>query len=176
MNPLNFSIHQQECSEWCWAAVTAAVGEFYQNSHCPRQQCKIVNQLLKVPQDCCTECNCESDPFDACNQPRNLGVALAAYRHARDGINGLRSLKFSEIQDEIESGHPITVSITLDDPAASGHAIAIYGYTADGKVLVADPMQAETLITVSYTDLLAGNTSELHGKWQAAFRTKSRNE
>ncbi len=132
--------------------------------------------MLKLGQDCCTECDCKNDPFDACNQPRNLGVALGTYRHGRDGAGGVTGLRFSDIQSEIDSGHPIAVSITLDDAAASGHAIVIYGYTDDGTVKVADPMHAETTITISFDDLLAGTGPELHGKWQAAFRTKRLNE
>jgi hypothetical protein len=172
MNPLSFSIDPQECSEWCWAAVTAAVGSFYQDAACPRQQCQLANQVLQLSKDCCTDCDCKNDPFEACNQPRNLGLVLGKYRHGRDGTNGLASMKFSDIQSEINGGHPVAVSITLDDPAASGHAIVIFGYTEDGKVHVADPMQAGTAITVSFNDLLAGVASELHGRWQAAFRTK----
>jgi hypothetical protein len=64
----------------------------------------------------------------------------------------------------------------LDDPAASDHAIVIYGYSLDGKVFIADPMHADTTITMAFDDLVVGTGSQSHGKWQAAFRTKGHDE
>jgi hypothetical protein len=175
-NPLTFSISQQECGEWCWAAVAVAVGVFYQDQHCPRRQCELVNQMLQLSNDCCTQCRCKTDPFDSCNQPQNLAEVLGQYKHCRDDTSGIAEMKFAEVQKEIDDGHPIAVSITMDDPAASGHSIVIYGYTQDGKVHIADPMHTDTNITVAFDDLLAGAGSESHGKWQAAFRTKGCDE
>lgn len=176
MRSLDFSIDSQECSEWCWAAVTSAIGRFYQDAACPKLQCGVVNEVLMLGQDCCTDCDCKNDPFDACNQPQNLGVSLGAYHLGRDGINGVAGLNFSDIQSEIDSVHPIAVSITLNDPAASGHAVVIYGYADDEKIMIADPMHADTIITASFQDLITGTDSGLHGQWQAGFRTKRRDE
>jgi len=163
-NPLPLTITQQECSQWCWAAVGMAIGTFYRDPAWPPQQCELVNKVLGVSRDCCTGCN------DTCNQQQNLALVLDT--HCRDGVNGIATMKFSQVQQEIDHGRPIAVSIALNDPAASGHAIIIFGYTEDGKVNVADPMHAGTAITMSFDDLLAGTGADLHGKWQMAFRTK----
>jgi Papain-like cysteine protease AvrRpt2 len=169
-NPLPVTISQQECSEWCWAAVGVAIGTFYKDGDWPSEQCKLVNQVLGISKDCCTECQCKTNPSDSCNQPQNLATVLA--QHCRNDVNGITTMQFSQVRQEIDRGRPIAVSITLDDPAASGHAIIIFGYTEDGQVNVADPMHAGTAITMSFDDLVAGTGSELHGQWQMAFRTK----
>jgi len=175
-NPLPLSIQKQECGEWCWAAVAVAIGTFYEDEDCPKKQCALVNQVLQLTKDCCTECRCTTDPFDSCNQPENLGDVLGQYKHCRDGNNGVASMQFSEIQQEINDGHPIAVSVQLNDSAASGHAVVIYGYTADKRVFVADPMKPTgTLITVSFDDLTSG-ASATEGVWQAGFRTKRKDE
>ena len=69
--------------------------------------------------------------------------------------------------------------VTLDELAASGHALAIYGYADDGTVLIADPMHANDKISVSFTAFAAGGQiglGGLHGTWQGAYLTKGQNE
>src|SRR6476620_7974457 len=144
---LDFSLQPQECTQWCWAAVMTAIGRFYSDSEkdCPSEQCKMVSQVLKIGRDCCTECDCKTDPFDPCNQPKNLGFVLNRYNHGLDGTAGT-TLSFADIQQEIDNDHPVAVSVKLHDPAATSHAIVIFGYHDDGTLNIADPMQAGTQI------------------------------
>jgi hypothetical protein len=172
---LPISLKPQECTQWCWAAVTTAIGAFYQDDQCPTTQCEVVSQVLNIGRDCCSECDCKADPFDPCNQPKNIAFALNRYQHGLDGPAGT-TLSFSDIQDEINNNHPIAVSVRLNDPAATSHAIVIFGYTDDGKLNVADPMQPGSQISATLDELLNGTSSELHGTWQSAFRTKRRDE
>jgi hypothetical protein len=175
-NVLDITIEPQKCTQWCWAAVTVAIGRVFQDDQCPSDQCKVVNQLVGAGKDCCTECDCQSDPFDACNQSRNLSVALAHFHFDRDGPNGFRNLRFEDVQQEIDNEHPIAVSIKLqNEGAATSHAVVIYGYSDDGKLNIADPMQAGSHISVSMDELLAGS-SQLDGTFEAAFRTKRKGE
>ncbi|HEX7287981.1 MAG TPA: papain-like cysteine protease family protein [Candidatus Angelobacter sp.] len=173
---LGISLKPQECSQWCWASVTSAIATLFQDAKCPSEQCQLANQMVGASNDCCTDCHCATDPFDACNQAVNLGVALAHYRLGRDGTNGFKSITFDDVRDEIEDDHPVAVSIMLDDPAAISHAIVIFGYTDDGKLNIADPMQPETQISATMDELRNGNASGLHGTFQTAFRTKRRDE
>lgn len=169
---LPFVLSPQECSQWCWAAVTAAIGAFYQNNACPRTQCAVASQVLKIGRDCCSECDCKADQFDPCNQPKNLGVALDRYGHdAGDGPAGT-ALNFSDIQTEIDGERPIAVSVLLHDAAATNHAIVIFGYRDDGKLNIADPMQPDSQISATLPELQAGTSSQFDGTWKSAFRTK----
>ena len=104
----------------------------------------------------------------------NLSVA-EPLSYDRDGPAGVSRLSFEDIQNEIDDGHPIAVSIkVVGDEAAISHAIIIFGYSDDGKVNIADPMQAGSLISVSLDDMVAGTSSKLEGNWEAAYRTKRR--
>ena len=172
---LNFALQPQECTQWCWAAVTAAIGKFYGNSECPSEQCRMVSQVLNIGRDCCTECDCKTDPFDPCNQPKNLGFVLNRYNHSLDGTAGV-SLSFSDIQGEIDNDHPVAVSVRLHDPAATSHAVVIFGYMDNGKLNIADPMQAGSQVTATLDELLSGKSSDLDGTWEAGFRTKRSDE
>jgi hypothetical protein len=79
--------------------------------------------------------------------------------------------QFSDITDEIDQGQPIVVQVDLSESAAAGHAIAIYGYTDQGCVLIADPMHAGDNISVAFDDLVNGTSSTFHGTWRTAFKT-----
>lgn len=88
-------------------------------------------------------------------------------------------MAFEEVKAEIDGGRPVVVQVTLEDPAASGHAIVIFGYTDDGMVSIGDPMHAGDRISVRFSDFVAGvqaNLGDLHGTWQAAYRTKGIND
>jgi hypothetical protein len=175
INPLPFQLDQQGCGEWCWASVAVAVGRFYKDSNCPGKQCQLVSSILQVGKDCCGNCDCSAGSLDACNQPQNLGFVLGQIGHCRDGTDGLPSMEFSEIQDEIDNGRPIAVSIKWQEPAAPGHAIVIYGYTPDRNLVIADPKAPSTKITVPFDDFSYPETGGggLTGTWAAAFRTES---
>jgi hypothetical protein len=176
MPSLNFTVELQQCSEWCWAAVVAAVCKCYGDSS-PTRQCELANLVLKLSIDNCSECDCQNDPSAICNQPRNLASVLDKVGHDRGNpTNGLSTLEFSAVKAEIDNGRPIVVRVTLDDPSASGHAVAIYGYTDDGTVSIADPMHPEDTISVQFADFVQGGETGLHGAWQGAYLTKRTDE
>ena len=174
---LDLSLEHQKCTQWCWAAVTLAIGTFFNDDATfPSKQCALANDMVGARKNCCTDCHCETDPFDTCNRSINLGVVLANYRYGRDGSSGVARLTFDEVRDEIEDEHPIAVSIKLQEPAAPSHAIVIFGYTDDETLNIADPMQAGTQISATLDELLNGTSTQLHGTWEAAFRTKRHGE
>jgi hypothetical protein len=82
--------------------------------------------------------------------------------------------KFSDVVTQIDKSRPIVVAVELEDSAASSHAIVIYGYSEDGKVLIADPMRAGDTISVDFDQLRAGNSPDYHATWQQGFRTLPR--
>jgi len=68
-------------------------------------------------------------------------------------IRALHDLRTGRCRDRPQ--RPVVVQVALDDPAASGHAISIYGYGNDRTVLLADPMHPDDKITVSFDDFVA---------------------
>ena len=169
---LEFSIELQRCAEWCWAAVTAAVCKCYRDPS-ETSQCEVAKLILGSD---CEDCDCQQDPFADCNQPFNLASALNTVHHDRGNpIDGVSSLGFEQVKSNIDNGRPIVVQVTLDDPAASGHAVAIYGYSDDGLVSIADPMHPDDHITMNFNAFVAGQETS-HGTWQAAYLTKRANE
>jgi hypothetical protein len=167
MNPLKFPLQQQFCTEWCWAAVAAAVCACYKDDDAPDQR----GVVSLVNQDDSGNCTCNTDSSLTCNQPHDLSVVLAAVNHLGDE---LEAPQFSDITAEIDRGHPIVVQVEFAEAAASGHAVAIYGYTTAGSVYIADPMHAEDTITATFDDLVCGTSSSYHGTWRTAFKTISR--
>ena len=173
-NPLEFHLEEQKSSEWCWAATAVAIGNFYQDPNCAQRQCQLVSQVLQLGKDCCEDCDCTPGSFEPCNQTQNLGFILDKIGHGRDGTDGLSSMEFSEIQAEIDSGHPICVSIEWNEAAAAGHAIVIYGYDEEKRLLfIADPKApAGTTITVLFDGFTYPEFGgPVRGSWKAAFRT-----
>lgn len=172
-NPLEFHLEEQKCSEWCWAATATAVAKFFGDS--PRQQCQFVSQVLDMGRDCCSDCDCTPGSGDPCNQSQNLGFALDQIGHGRgDGTDGLPTMQFSEIQQEIDAGHPVCVSIQWEEAAAAGHAIVIYGYDQAKRILfIADPKApAGTPITIPFDNFSYPEFGGPgRGSWKAAFRT-----
>jgi Peptidase_C39 like family len=170
---LPVSIQDQECTEWCWAATTLAVCGCYGDAR-PTSQDDLANQVLKQPPG--TACACKQDPMAPCNQPRNLASVLNTVNsHGRDGPAGVGAIRFQDLKDEIDANHPVVVDVLLGSPAASGHAIVIYGYTDDGIALLADPMHATDKISVRFDDFVSGNATA-NGKYRSAYRTKGSNE
>ena len=83
-------------------------------------------------------------------------------------------MEFSDVTDEIDNARPIVVEVSLAELAASGHAIAIYGYSDDGILLIADPMRAGDTISVGFDDLVQGRDANYHATWQRAYKTLPR--
>jgi Peptidase_C39 like family len=164
MNPLNFPIQQQLCDQWCWASVASAVCACYNDPNAPDQR-GVVNLVLGNGSG---DCDCQEDPTVTCNQPQDLSFVLANIQHAGAEV---ADLQFTQVMKEINRGRPIVVQVTLTEPATSNHAVAIYGYTAQGSVLLADPMHADDIITVSLNDFVSGSPTAFHGAFQTAFLT-----
>lgn len=169
---LNFTIEPQRCTEWCWAAVVAAVCNCYGDAS-PANQCDVAELMLGTD---CDDCDCQQDRSAPCNQPFNLGTVLSKVRHnLGNPVNGVPTLSLEDVKSSINDQRPIVVQVELDDAAASGHAIAIFGCTDSGIVSIADPMHAGDKITVPLADFVAG-TDTSHGKWQGAYLTKRRGQ
>jgi len=119
---LNFSVQPQTQSNWCWAALSASVGNYYGTGSWT--QCGVASTQLNR--------NCCSQP-GPCNVYGYLDSALQTTR----SYNGMNqgSLQMSAIQNQINMGRPVGLRCAWYGGGA--HFLTIYG-TNGNYVLVAD--------------------------------------
>jgi hypothetical protein len=114
---LQFDEQTQEQSEWCWAATTVSIAQYY-DSATTWTQCTLVNRAFNL-----TDC-CQDGGSDACNQPGDPAQALPIVGHLSSTANGAATL--ATVISEINGGHPISVGIYWT--GGGGHNPAISGY------------------------------------------------
>ena len=150
----------QQQSEWCWAASTVSITQFYDPTTA-WTQCTIVNQQFNSSA-CCV------DPSStACNQPWYPDKALTATGHLA-GSTG--SLSLSDLEGQIVASRP--VSIGIDWNGGGGHNPVITGFDQDiagGPTIdIQDPIFGPS------TQDFATFPSTYHGgaQWASSFLTK----
>ncbi|WP_237479462.1 papain-like cysteine protease family protein [Lichenibacterium dinghuense] len=138
---LPLTMQTQLQSDWCWAAVTASVSQFYRPNS-GWTQCSVADAAL-VRQDCCGAGG--SDP-NKCNKPFYLEVALDVTSHLLR-IEP-RHLSVTEVQNELSNGRPLCCRIEWVD--RTGHFLSIIdcfvGQSGDTYLSIADPIFLETQI------------------------------
>lgn len=120
---LNFNMQRQTQSNWCWAAVSASVGNYYGTGSWT--QCHVANAEL--------------DRNSCCNQPGPCNV----YGYLESALRTTRSfggmtqnrIQLPAIETQISQGRPIGLRCAWYGGGA--HFLTIYG-TNGGYVLVAD--------------------------------------
>ncbi len=125
---LNFELWHQDMDNWCWAAVSSAIGNYY-DGRARWSQCGVASR-------CLTEACCP--PATPCDRGWYLELGLADVQHP---ATLEWPLDISQIQQHINAETPIGVRIQWPDPD-KGHFIVIEGYdrTPDGDVIyVEDP-------------------------------------
>lgn len=120
---LNFNMQQQTQSNWCWAAVSASVGNYYGTG--AWTQCNVANAEL--------------DRNSCCNQPgpcNVYGYLDSALRTTRSFANMTQgAIQLSAINNQINLKRPIGVRIAWYGGGA--HFNTIYG-TNGNYLLIAD--------------------------------------
>jgi hypothetical protein len=127
----------QEQTLWCWAAVAAAVGNFYGTGSW--RQCQVaVASIPNFPNhpsgtfDCCANAG-------PCNIYGFLDVALTSTSSFASKQSTAAAL--SDVQREIGAGQPVGLRLQWQD--GSGHFIALRGWSTDAGgtqwIDVADP-------------------------------------
>lgn len=119
---LNFTMQPQTQTNWCWAAVSASVGNYYGTGSWT--QCGVATAAL--------DRNCCNQP-GPCNVYGYLDSALRITR----SFNGMNqgSLQMPAIQNQINMGRPIGLRCAWYGGGA--HFLTIYG-TNGNYVLIAD--------------------------------------
>jgi Papain-like cysteine protease AvrRpt2 len=120
---LNFSIQQQTQTNWCWAALSASVGNYYRTGSWT--QCGVANAQLGR-NTCCNQPG-------PCNVYGYLDSALQTTRSFGGMSQG--SIQLSAIDNQINMGRPVGLRCAWFGGGA--HFLAIYG-TNGSYLLIAD--------------------------------------
>jgi len=153
-----FAVSTQLQSEWCWAAVSSSVANFYG----PTQwtQCGVASAEL-APLNCCG-----GDASDGCNKPWYLDRALTRVGHF-DRISA-SSAPFTGVQAEIGGNRPLGCRIAWAGGGA--HFVALGGWliAADGSsyVNVCDPFYGP--VQKKYDDFVSAYVSPGDG-WTHSY-------
>lgn len=150
----------QEQSNWCWAAVAAAVAGYYGTN--VKSQCQIVSALLPdAPAGGC----CADGSISACNQQSQLLEALKYVHHLWEHGSEDEELAPETLQAEITAGHPVGIQITWRD--AGRHFIAATGCKSE-VIDVRDPLYGPT--ATPYETLVGDYLGQ--GSWTRTYRTR----
>jgi len=114
---------QQQETQWCWAAVSASVADFYGNAS-GWTQCSIATAELSLP--CCFQ------PLPAgANVPWWLEKALT--RVARLASWRRSTVAFVDIQQEIQASRPLCCRILWVNSGGAAHFVTISGWSVDAS-------------------------------------------
>ena len=132
---------QQLHDQWCWAAVGAAMGNYYQGSQNgpnwpPYTQQEVASAGLGIYPGTCQ--GTSEDP-PQCNKSAPLETSLiyvGTFDRAVDGAPATQSLRI-----ELTAGRPFGVRLDTNSGTVTGHSVVIGGYQAGSVPMwqVCDP-------------------------------------
>jgi hypothetical protein len=162
-----FVMRHQLKSEWCWAAVTESVDQFFDEAS-PWTQCKIVTTARRDLHglDCCTAA---LDP--KCNQPYYLQAGLKTVRRL-GGSPISKQLSVAEVKEQLNDHKPACLLIEWRNKG--GHFIVISGYhetpTGAAWVHLEDPLYGDSQMPFDLlTSTADGEGYRGAGNWTATF-------
>ncbi|MCR8557261.1 hypothetical protein KXD93_06395 [Mucilaginibacter sp. BJC16-A38] len=157
----DFPIQQQQMSQWCWAACTAAICAFYQDSPVPTQP-ELEATLNHKP-------SCAFGPLtDFCNDTCNLADALTEVGHLNQAYDDV--LPVDTVVNELAAQKPVCCQ--MDIPGIGGHVVIIVdARQSNSQVMlqVADPANGQ-IIPMLYEEL-RDNYRGGGGTWNRSYTT-----
>lgn len=157
-----FTVSHQLQPEWCWAAVSSSIANFYG----PTQwtQCGVASSFLKI--DCCG-----GDASGPCNQPEPLDDPLNLVGHY--GRRDDQPEPFTVVQAEINGRRPLACRIVWANSGGNlAHFVALGGWSvaADGStyVNVCDPLYGT--VQKKYEDFVSAYMTS-GDRWQNSYFT-----
>ncbi len=156
-----FEMQWQEQSNWCWAAATASVLDYYGGLV---KQCTLADKFV-AGGGCCNNplpvaCDAAQDTSQALNFLGLLGGQLK------------RALTLEEIIGQIDANQPVVLRITW--AAGGAHAIAITGYVTPTSgatlLIVEDPAQGSSDAMMDLPTLM---NYQGVGTWERTYLTKA---
>ncbi len=132
---LAFHMQQQQCGNWCWAAVASSIEAYYSSPSGPlgTPQCQLAMAYLGA-----THCCVAAVPPE-CNKSNDLISPLLNSGHLLfDPIDG--PLSMEAVMDQINQHHPICCKVWMGGDSSRGHFLVIIGYSSrTNDVIVCDP-------------------------------------
>lgn len=166
---LDFTIQPQDKDQWCWAAVTSSICDFYgdQQSH---TQCELANRFL-APVLLPGEDPCQNDADDS-NIPFALDLALNQMHHLVQPTRG--RISFQELDQQISQNQsPVPIRIMFSD-GFTAHFVVVFGCVTDSSgnqmVKVADPGDG-SVVSVPFSAL--GDDFKPGASWDQTYFTKA---
>lgn len=151
-------VQSQLLSNWCWAAVTASVREYFAEPN-SKAQCEVATEFLVI------QC-CPPGP-DIFNNPRNREYNIKTALGANSpGQPIKRPLVAGEITASVKAGRPVCCVIRWENGRL--HFVLLTGFVAgSGSVIVRDPLLGK------FVGPLATFVSayEEKGRWVASLPT-----
>ncbi|WP_175011427.1 papain-like cysteine protease family protein [Burkholderia lata] len=158
----NFSMPNQLQDEWCWAAVSIALRDFYGRNGSAMTQCQVACKVL-------SNANCCASMAD-CNCPADLLTALTAA-----GVNAqilAGPLSAQDITNQLKNSRAIGVRIAWS--SSNAHFVSVFGIydtqTQGIWVDVGDPDVGGGVGTTSL-DALKANYRSGGGVWTHTYLT-----
>lgn len=166
---LKFPRQDQQQTNWCWAAVTAAIDHFMDPAS-TLKQCEIANFAVNdvrtrrrqapVSGNCCEKVTADY------NQQLSLHPPLIGIGRAGPAAPGI--LSFDQVREQIDKGVPIGVRIEWKD--GTGHFVVISGYSIGPglrTLMIQDPDSKTKSVEVPYDVFLTryrgiGHWDETH--------------
>ncbi len=159
---LSFSMQTQSQTQWCWAAVSASVAQYFSASTTWANQCDVANTTLGR-----TDC-CGTGAGGPCNIPYYLDTALTTVGHYSNVISG--ATNYDGAVAQIDQDRPLGVRIGWS--GGGGHFVVVCGYDHDPaipteEVEVADPYYGSS--TLDYNAFKTAYKST--GTWTHSYYT-----
>jgi hypothetical protein len=172
-NCLPFVIQDQQCSEWCWAAVVSSVATFVNSNQQP-QQCEVVDREAFSPHNptpgCCSASNrCIPKNLNCvCNRTGPVGFALQDYELTANPDGQMPSSNtFSIIAQQIDQLCVVVIQVFDRSTPVLAHVMVVVGYSGTDTLIVADPADAGSSHTYSYSELVNPDpAAESLSRWQ----------
>jgi hypothetical protein len=154
---LNFTMQTQTESNWCWAATSASIAQYYDPAT-TWTQCAVANGELGR-NDCCG-----AGAPGPCNKTNVLDAPLKRVGHFNNMVGGTTTR--DTLQQQLRAGRPVCARTAWSGGGA--HFVAITGYAPGDLIEVDDPISG-----VSDVDYDVFTTSYLgSGSWTHTYFTQ----
>lgn len=157
---LHVDNYRQQQSNWCWAAATQTIVNYY-NRQRARRQCEIVNHGLGR-KDCCQE-----ELPKECNKPNNHSKTIEVMKRYKVNGSSVGALSFDKVKQQIDKSRPGQLSWKYGKKNV-GHRVSFSGYKDEkvDKIRIKDPSKGSSW--------MAYDKAKKSGKrfWRASITTR----
>lgn len=128
---IELKVPLQEQANWCWAATTVAVADYYAGGSAGLAQCDVVNRRLGRG-DCCGGGSLPA-PCDV-----QSGLTLPLFEAKHHEMTFANRLDFATIEQEIDEGRPVCARVVWEEGFGQGHFVVIHGVIRDEENNITD--------------------------------------